>query len=153
MIELREFGIEKKDDSNNTSVCPATVANATSIDLYLEAPCSLPRSVESKDFNQFQKKVAKWFDDDCRNKQNCTMRIYENDTYPEQCTKLFNPTSSPRTPREEPTGCSSSKADGQEYMAYAVVLCASKYISTTQLNETNNQEIIQEINQSSLTRE
>ena len=46
MKELREFGMEKRNDGNNTSVCPATVANATSIKLNLVESCSLGRYVE-----------------------------------------------------------------------------------------------------------
>lgn len=65
--QLRAFGIENKTKS---SICPGSVANQSSIELNLlqDHQCDLPMYLEKKYYNEFQKKVTKWFDSKCKSK-------------------------------------------------------------------------------------
>ena len=86
--QLRAFGIE---DKTKSSKCGGSVANSTSIELNLikDKKCDMPMYLDKKNYNEFQKTVVQWFDNDCKGKNTCKMKIYDDAAYSTECKNLI----------------------------------------------------------------
>jgi hypothetical protein len=87
--ELRGFGIE--DKKGNETQCGGSVANSTSIELNIlkGKKCDMPMYLEKKEYSDFANTAVEWFNKDCKGKNSCAMKIYDDAAYSDDCKNLI----------------------------------------------------------------